>query len=131
MNGDPQVEEDGAWAHLSPEAFRVLRRNGTEAPGSSPLLHEHRPGVYACTGCGQALFGSESKFDSGCGWPSFDAPVEPGALENRRDLSHGMVRIEIRCSKCGGHLGHVFSDGPTATGLRYCLNGVALRFVPS
>lgn len=131
MNGDPQLEEDGAWAHLSPEAFRVLRRNGTEAPGSSPLLHEHRAGVYACTGCGQALFGSEAKFDSGCGWPSFDAPVEPGALENRRDLSHGMVRIEIRCSKCGGHLGHVFPDGPTATGLRYCLNGVALRFDPS
>lgn len=118
------------WAHLSDAAFRVLRENGTELPGTSPLLHEHRPGIYACAGCGQPVFESESKFESGCGWPSFDAPAGKEALTLHRDLSHGMVRTEIRCSGCDGHLGHVFPDGPTSTGLRFCLNGVALRFEP-
>ena len=118
------------WAHLSDAAFRVLRENGTELPGTSPLLHEHRPGIYACAGCGQPVFESESKFESGCGWPSFDAPAGKEALTLHRDLSHGMVRTEIRCSGCDGHLGHVFPDGPTASGLRFCLNGVALRFEP-
>jgi peptide-methionine (R)-S-oxide reductase len=118
------------WAHLSDAAFRVLRESGTEPPGTSPLLHEHRAGIYACEGCGQPVFESGAKFESGCGWPSFDAPAGADALTLHRDLSHGMVRTEIRCSGCDGHLGHVFPDGPTSTGLRFCLNGVALHFEP-
>lgn len=124
------ISDRQRWAHLSDVAYRVLRENGTEPPGTSPLLHEHRPGSFSCAGCGQVVFESEAKFESGCGWPSFDAPAGPEALTLHRDLSHGMVRTEIRCAGCDGHLGHVFPDGPTSTGLRFCLNGVALRFEP-
>lgn len=117
-------------ARLTPEQFRVLRGHGTEAPGSSPLLHEDRAGVFCCAGCGQALFSSETKYDSRTGWPSFWAPLE-GAVGTAPDRSAGMVRTEVHCSRCGGHLGHVFDDGPRPTGLRYCMNGVAMTFRPT
>ena len=112
---------------LSPAAFDVLREAGTEAPGSSPLLSEHRRGVFACAGCDLAAFSSSTKFDSGTGWPSFYAPL-PHAVATSEDDSLGMGRTEVHCRRCGGHLGHVFDDGPRPTGLRYCMNGVALTF---
>jgi peptide-methionine (R)-S-oxide reductase len=116
---------------LSEREFAVLRQHDTEAPGSSPLLAEKREGIYTCAGCGQALFESRTKFDSGTGWPSFWAPIE-GSIGTRTDRSLLlMVRTEVHCSRCGGHLGHVFEDGPPPTGLRYCLNGVALNFKPA
>lgn len=108
---------------------RVMLEKATEPPFSGEHLRESRRGTYACAGCGQVLFGSDSKFDSGCGWPSFDT-ARPGAVEQKMDLSHSMARTEIICSGCKGHLGHVFSDGPTATGKRYCVNSVALDFTP-
>jgi peptide-methionine (R)-S-oxide reductase len=114
---------------LSPEAHRVLREHGTERAGSSPLNHEKRKGEFLCAGCGSQLFESRTKYDSGSGWPSFYAP-QPGAVATTTDASHGMDRTEVLCAKCGGHLGHVFPDGPQPTGLRYCMNGVALDFVP-
>jgi peptide-methionine (R)-S-oxide reductase len=118
------------WAHcLSAEQFRVLRQHGTEPPGSSPLNQEHRRGTFRCAGCGQALFGSGAKFDSGTGWPSFWAPLE-GAVGTSTDYKLILPRTEVHCSRCGGHLGHVFPDGPDPTGLRYCMNGVALTFEP-
>jgi peptide-methionine (R)-S-oxide reductase len=116
-------------ALLTPEQFRVLREHGTEAPGTSQLLHEDRAGVFSCAGCGQAMFSSETKYDSRTGWPSFWAPLE-GAVGTAPDRSAGMVRTEVHCSRCGGHLGHVFDDGPNPTGLRYCMNGVAMTFRP-
>lgn len=108
---------------------RVLHGHGTEPPGSSPLNHEKRPGHYDCAACGKRLFSSEAKYESGSGWPSFFRAV-PGAVGEREDRSLGMVRVEIHCSGCHGHLGHVFPDGPPPTGLRYCTNGLALHFVP-
>jgi peptide-methionine (R)-S-oxide reductase len=114
---------------LSPEQYAVLREHGTEPPGSSPLNVEHRDGMFVCAGCGQPLFSSDKKFDSGTGWPSFWEPI-PGAVETSRDDSMMMRRTEVHCSRCGGHLGHVFEDGPDPSGLRYCTNGVALRFAP-
>jgi peptide-methionine (R)-S-oxide reductase len=114
---------------LTPEQHRVLREHGTERPGSSPLNHEKRPGEFQCAGCGAELFEASAKFDSGTGWPSF-YDVKPGAVETRTDTSHGMARTEFHCAKCGGHLGHVFNDGPQPTGLRYCTNGCALEFAP-
>jgi peptide-methionine (R)-S-oxide reductase len=114
---------------LTPQQFTVMRRHGTEPPGSCALLHEKRAGAFTCAGCGQSLFTSDLKFDSGTGWPSFTTPV-PGSLEETPDRSHGMVRTEVHCSNCGSHLGHVFPDGPPPTGLRYCINGVALNFQP-
>jgi peptide-methionine (R)-S-oxide reductase len=114
---------------LSPEAHRVLRGHGTERPGTSPLNHEKRKGAFLCAGCGAALFDSATKYESGSGWPSFYAPRE-GAVDTTTDTSHGMTRTEVHCARCGGHLGHVFPDGPLPTGLRYCVNGVALDFVP-
>ncbi len=127
----PEVRKtDAEWRQtLTPEQYRVLREAGTEAPGSSELLDEHRPGTFRCAGCGAELFTSDTKFESGSGWPSFYAPVE-GAVDTGVDTSHFMVRTEIRCGKCGGHLGHVFEDGPRPTGLRYCTNGLALTFEP-
>ena len=123
---------DSDWrAKLSPEAFEVLRRGGTERPFSSPLNGEDRAGAYRCAGCATALFGSQAKFDSGCGWPSFDRAGAGDAIQYIEDTSHGMRRVEVRCSRCDGHLGHVFQDGPTATGLRYCINGLALSFEPA
>jgi peptide-methionine (R)-S-oxide reductase len=114
---------------LTPEAFRVLRKHGTERAGTSPLDKEHRPGTFRCAGCGEALFSSDTKFDSGTGWPSFWAPVE-GGVGTSADRTFFMTRTEVHCRRCGGHLGHVFEDGPAPTGLRYCMNGAAMRFEP-
>jgi peptide-methionine (R)-S-oxide reductase len=114
---------------LTPEQYRVLREQGTERPGTSPLLAEKRLGLFHCAGCGQPLYRSETKFESGSGWPSFWEPL-PGAVETSTDVSHGMTRVEVHCSKCRGHLGHVFEDGPQPTGLRHCINGAALEFEP-
>lgn len=119
----------GSVKPLSAEAERVLRGHGTERPGTSPLNHEKRPGDYHCAGCGTLLFKSETKYDSGSGWPSFYAPVAENVAA-QVDTSHGMRRIEVHCRECQGHLGHVFEDGPEPTGLRYCINGVSLDFKP-
>ena len=124
----PKSEQE--WrAKLSSEQFRVLREHGTERAGTSPLNREHRSGVFRCAGCGQTLFSSDAKFDSGTGWPSFWAPIEQ-AVETSTDRAYGMVRTEVHCGRCRGHLGHVFEDGPRPTGLRYCINGLALDFQP-
>jgi peptide-methionine (R)-S-oxide reductase len=122
---------DAEWrAQLTPEQFRVLREHGTERAGTSPLNNEKRKGVFHCAGCEQALFASDTKFESGTGWPSFFRPL-PGAVGTKTDRSFFMTRTEVHCSRCGGHLGHVFDDGPAPTGLRYCMNGVSLKFVPA
>ena len=115
---------------LTPQQYAVLREEGTERPFSSPLDHEKRHGIFACAACKLDLFSSDTKFDSGTGWPSFWKPL-PDAVGQTRDYSLGMVRDEVHCRRCGGHLGHVFDDGPPPTGLRYCMNGVALNFVPA
>jgi len=123
------TKTDADWKKaLSPEAYDVLRHAGTEKAFTSKLLNEHRDGVFYCAGCGQPLFSSKTKFDSGTGWPSFWQPINKKAVLVREDDSIGMQRTEVLCSKCGGHLGHVFDDGPKPTGLRYCMNGVALKF---
>jgi peptide-methionine (R)-S-oxide reductase len=124
------VSNDEWRKRLSPEQYAVLREHGTESPGSSPLENEHRAGTYACAACDLALFSSKTKFDSGSGWPSFYEPL-PHAVETSNDSSLGMQRNEVHCHRCAGHLGHVFDDGPKPTGLRYCMNGVALHFHPS
>ncbi|MET1027857.1 MAG: peptide-methionine (R)-S-oxide reductase MsrB [Dongiaceae bacterium] len=115
---------------LTPEQDYILRQHGTERPGSSPLNKEYRNGIYTCAGCGKVLFQSDTKYDSGSGWPSFWAPAEQEAVATTTDRSHLMVRTEVKCDNCGGHLGHVFEDGPQPTGLRYCINGAALKFDP-
>ncbi len=126
----PIVKSDAEWRReLTSEQYRVLRRHGTERAGTSALNAEHRSGVYHCAGCGQELFSSAHKFDSGTGWPSFFAPL-PAGIATRTDRSLLMRRTEVHCARCGGHLGHVFPDGPPPTGQRYCINGVALRFEP-
>ena len=126
----PFTRTDSEWRDtLTPEQYQVMRGHGTERPGSCALLQEKRAGTFSCVGCGQALFVADTKFESGTGWPSFDQPVS-GAVENTEDRSHGMVRTECHCSRCGSHLGHVFPDGPPPTGERYCINGVALSFEP-
>ncbi|MGD1037964.1 MAG: peptide-methionine (R)-S-oxide reductase MsrB [Roseiarcus sp.] len=128
---DPLARGDEYWPKLlTPEQYAVLREDGTEPPFSSPLLNEHRRGIFACAGCGLALFSSATKFDSHTGWPSFWEPL-PSAVVTSEDLSFFMVRTAVSCSRCAGHLGHVFDDGPPPTGLRYCMNGVALRFEPA
>jgi peptide-methionine (R)-S-oxide reductase len=114
---------------LTPEQFHVLREHGTERAGTSPLNFEKRSGLFTCAACGQPLFTSDTKFESGTGWPSFFKPID-GAIQTTTDSSHGMTRVEVHCSQCGGHLGHVFPDGPRPTGERYCMNGVALKFEP-
>jgi peptide-methionine (R)-S-oxide reductase len=127
----PVAKTEEQWKReLTPEQFRVLRQHGTERPGSSLLNDEHREGVFRCAACGMALFDSATKYDSGSGWPSFFMP-RPGAVDTQPDRSHFMMRVEVHCAKCGGHLGHVFPDGPKPTGQRYCMNGVALKFQPA
>lgn len=123
------MEESEIKAKLTAEEYRVLREKGTEAPFSGALLHEERTGTYNCKVCGNPLFSSDAKFDSGTGWPSFDQAI-PGSVREIEDASHGMRRTEIVCAKCNSHLGHVFDDGPTLTGKRYCLNSVCLNIVP-
>jgi peptide-methionine (R)-S-oxide reductase len=123
------LSEDEWRRKLSPPQYRVLREHGTERAGSSPLDKQYGSGVYHCAGCGQPLFGSDTKFNSGTGWPSFWAPLDD-AVETETDRSLFMTRTEVHCSRCGGHLGHVFDDGPRPTGQRYCMNGVSLEFEP-
>ena len=122
--------EDEWRRELSPEQFRVLRGHGTERPGSSPLNAEKRPGTFLCAGCGKELFDAAAKYESGTGWPSFWAPIGEGAVGTQTDRSLFMTRTEVHCARCGGHLGHVFPDGPKPTGQRYCMNGAAMRFEP-
>jgi len=124
----PVTHTDAEWRKLlTPEQYDVLRGHGTERAGSCALNTEKRPGTFACAGCGQPLFETKMKFESGTGWPSFTTPVE-GSVATTVDRSYGMVRTEVHCARCGSHLGHVFPDGPKPTGLRYCINGVATNF---
>jgi peptide-methionine (R)-S-oxide reductase len=126
----PVTLDDAEWrAKLTPEQYRVLRRHGTERAGTSPLDREKRAGTFVCAGCANELFASDTKFDSGTGWPSFFEPIE-GAVGTSTDRSLFMTRTEVHCARCGGHLGHVFPDGPPPTGQRYCMNGVAMAFRP-
>jgi peptide-methionine (R)-S-oxide reductase len=125
------TKTDAEWKRqLSAEAYQVLRHQGTERPNSSALNSEHRKGIFSCAGCALPLFSSSTKFESGTGWPSFYRPL-PNAILTQPDNSYGMERTEVRCRRCGGHLGHVFNDGPPPTGLRYCMNGVAMAFKPA
>ncbi|KGM31723.1 peptide-methionine (R)-S-oxide reductase [Inquilinus limosus] len=126
----PVTRTEAEWRQiLTPEQYQVMRQHGTERPGSCALLHEHRQGAFCCAGCGSKLFESTLKFESGTGWPSFNDPV-PESVETTVDRSWGMTRVEVHCATCGSHLGHVFEDGPPPSGLRYCINGVALDFQP-
>jgi len=119
---------EAEWrAELTPEQYRVLREKGTEPAFSGEYDHVFEPGTYRCAGCGTELFTSETKYDSGCGWPAFYAPADTAAIDEETDTSHGMIRTEVMCSNCGGHLGHVFPDGPRPTGARYCINSAALK----
>ena len=130
MTDFPVTKTDDEWrAILTPEQYQILRKHATERPGSCALNTEKRAGTFSCAGCGQDLFTNETKFESGTGWPSFNAP-HPGAIGTTTDRAYGMTRTEVHCSRCGGHLGHVFPDGPPPTGQRYCINGAVLKFTP-
>jgi len=126
------VKTDEEWKKiLTPEQYNVLRHEGTERAFTSPLNNVHDKGVFVCAACGLTLYSSDQKFDSGTGWPSFWAPIDPSHITTKTDRSFFQVRTEVLCARCGGHLGHVFPDGPPPTGLRYCMNGVAMKFVPA
>jgi peptide-methionine (R)-S-oxide reductase len=129
---DKIVKSDAEWrAELTPEQYRIMRQHGTERAGTSPLNREKRDGLFMCASCGEPLFGSDAKFESGTGWPSFDKPISAAAVGEHEDRSLFMTRTEVHCARCEGHLGHVFPDGPQdTTGLRYCINGAALKFRP-
>ena len=126
--GNDVLEKDeGYWReHLTPDEYTVLREKGTERAFTGEYWNVWEEGTYHCRGCGEVLFESDTKFDAGCGWPSFDRPASEGVIEESRDTSHGMIRTEVLCQKCGGHLGHVFPDGPTETGQRYCINSLSI-----
>ncbi len=131
MSIEKLILSEEEWRQrLTPDEYRVLRQHGTEMPGSGCYLGTKTPGVYVCAGCEHPLFRSGEKFESGTGWPSFTEPVSPDAVVEHRDVSHGMIRTEVRCARCDGHLGHVFPDGPPPTGLRYCMNSVAMKHRP-
>ena len=130
MAREIELTEEEWRERLSPDQFAVLRNSATEPAWSGKLLHVDAEGVFHCAGCGAELFSTDNKFESGTGWPSFDRAIAAGTIEELADRSHGMVRIEIRCARCGGHLGHVFPDGPTDTGQRYCVNSLSLEFTP-
>ena len=125
----PIPKSDNEWKKkLTPEQYNVLREKGTEMPFTGEFVHNKKSGMYICAGCGTELFSSDTKFDSGTGWPSFDEAANTENVELKKDFSHGMLRTEVMCRKCGGHLGHLFSDGPTSTGKRYCINSCSLDF---
>jgi len=132
MSGEGPIKSDEQWRkELTPEQYKVLRQKGTERAFTGCYWDTKSPGVYRCAGCGEPLFSSDAKFDSGCGWPSFDRPLRAEGVEEHNDVSYGMIRTEVTCGRCGGHLGHVFEDGPPPTGLRYCINSVSLKLEPA